>query len=197
MFKKKGSAQMGGLVKVLIHRWKVAAATAVLVAGILAVRVTVDLLSAELVTPGPLLTSIIAGGIFVIGLIVAGTLADYKESERMPAEITAALDNVHEDARSIKVTKPEFDLTGLQQRLRNVVASFRRDLADPDSRSCLVAINELSVSILELERLDVPPNYIVRLRTEQGSVRRNVLRIYHIQRTEFLPSAYILIQSGP
>jgi hypothetical protein len=40
-----------------------------------------------------------------------------------------------------------------------------------------------------------PANYIVRLRTEQGIVRRNVLRIYHIQRTDFLPSAYVLIQT--
>ena len=46
-----------------------------------------------------------------------------------------------------------------------------------------------------MERLDVPPNYIVRLRTEQGVIRKNLLRIYHMQRTAFLPSAYVLIQS--
>lgn len=46
-----------------------------------------------------------------------------------------------------------------------------------------------------MERLDAPPNYIVRLRTEQGIVRRSLLRIYHMQRTAFLPSAYVLIQS--
>jgi hypothetical protein len=49
--------------------------------------------------------------------------------------------------------------------------------------------------ILDLERLDVPPNYIVRLRQEQGTVRKSLLRIYQIQRTEFLPPAYILIQT--
>ncbi len=41
----------------------------------------------------------------------------------------------------------------------------------------------------------MPPNYIVRLRQEQGTIRKSMLRIYHIQRTEFLPSAYILIQT--
>jgi hypothetical protein len=44
----------------------------------------------------------------------------------MPAEITAALDNIHEDASSIKATKAEFDLANLQGRLRKVVAAFRR-----------------------------------------------------------------------
>jgi hypothetical protein len=35
----------------------------------------------------------------------------------------------------------------------------------------------------------------MRLRQEQGAIRRAVLRIYHIQDTEFLPSAYILIET--
>jgi hypothetical protein len=118
----------------------------------------VDVLSWEFVTPGPLLTTIMAGGIFVTGLIVAGTLADYKESDRMRAEITAALDNIHEDARSIAATEPKFDLAGLQALLRNVVATFRQDLAQPGSRTCLDAINGLSAPILELERLGVPAN---------------------------------------
>jgi hypothetical protein len=186
---------MDAFGKLMLHRWKVAATTAALVAGVLVIRLAVDALSWEFVTPGPLLTSIIAGAIFVTGLIVAGTLADYKESERMPAEITAALDNIHEDARSIAATEPEFDLAGLQTLLRNIVATFRQDLAQSGSRACLEAINALSAPFLALERLGVPANYIVRLRAEQGSVRRNVLRIYHIQKTEFLPSAYILIQS--
>lgn len=186
---------MRGLTAFRTTRWKVALGTATLTAAIVGARLIVDGLSWELVTPGPLLTSIIAGGIFVTGLIVAGTLADYKESERMPAEIAAALDNIHEDAQGIKRTKTEFDLVGLQDRLRAVVAMFRRDLAEPGSRACLEAINDLSEPILQLERLEVPANYIVRLRAEQGGVRRNVLRIYHIQGTEFLPSAYILIQS--
>jgi hypothetical protein len=40
--------------------------------------------------------------------------------------------------------------------------------------------------------LEVPANYIVRLRGEQGAIRKSVLRVYHVQRTEFLPTAYVL-----
>lgn len=177
------------------RRWKIAIETALLVAVIVLVRVAVDGLSLEFVSPGPLLTSIVAGAIFVTGLIVAGTLADYKESERMPAEITAALDNIHEDARCISQTQPRFDLGALRNILGNVVRTFKEDLAQPTAPRCLNAINDLSKPILELEQLDVPANYIVRLRSEQGTLRKHVLRIYHIQRTEFLPSAYVLIQT--
>lgn len=178
-----------------LKRGRVAIETLLVVLALILVKLLLEALSLEFIDLSPLYTSIVAGGIFVIGLIVAGTLADYKESEKMPAEITAALENVHEDCRSIRRTTPEFDLERVRKSLSGIVAALRKDLGDPTSRTCLDAINELSPSFLELERLGVPPNYIVRLRTEQGTVRKNVLRIYHIQRIEFLPSAYLLIQT--
>jgi len=63
------------------------------------------------------------------------------------------------------------------------------------SRDCQAAIEDLSESLLELENTDVPANYIVRLRAEQAGLRKAVLRVYQIQREEFLPSAHAMIYS--
>ncbi len=178
-----------------MRRWRVAIETALTVVVIVVLKLAIEALSLDFIALSPLYTSVVAGGIFVIGLLVAGTLADYKEAEKMPADIAAALENIHEDGACIKQAKEEFDLEGLQQSLSRVIATFRDDLATTGSRACLGAVNELSASFVELERLDVPPNYIVRLRTEQGVIRKSLLRIYHMQRTAFLPSAYVLIQS--
>ena len=71
-------------------RWRVVAQTALIVLGIIAVKLVVAAFSLEFISLSPLFTSVLAGGVFVLGLIVAGTLADYKEAERVPAEITAA-----------------------------------------------------------------------------------------------------------
>jgi hypothetical protein len=174
----------------VLRRGRVSVETGLVVLALILVKLLLEALSLEFIDLSPLYTSIVAGGIFVIGLIVAGTLADYKESEKMPAEITAALENIHEDCRSIHETTPGFDLDRVRKSLCGIVAALRADLADPASRSCLDAINDLSPSFLELERLDVPPNYVVRLRTEQGTVRKNALRIYHIQRIDFLPCGF-------
>lgn len=181
------------------RRWagtrRIVAETTAMVVLIVGIKLLVHALSVEPITLSPLYTSIVAGAVFVMGLIVAGELADYKESDRMPAEITASLDTLLEDARMAKLTYPEFDLAALRQRLCAVTRTLRRDLTATDDRSALTAINDLSVSISELERLGIPANYVVRLRTEQSSIRKNVLRIYHIQREEFLPSAYALVES--
>jgi hypothetical protein len=181
--------------KAWVTRWTIAAQTAVLVGVLLLAKVAVHALDLEFIELSPLFTSVVAGGIFVIGLLVAGTLADYKEAEKMPSEIRTSLENIHQDGVAIEAWKGGFDIDRLRGSLAGVVTAFLTDLRDVESRTSLGAIDDISPSILELERMDVPANYIVRLRTEQGNVRRSVLRIYHIQRTDFLPSAYVLIQT--
>ena len=53
----------------------------------------------------------------------------------------------------------------------------------------------MSDSFLQMEKLGVLPNYVVRLKQEQSIIRKSILRIYHIQRINFLPSAQLLAQS--
>jgi hypothetical protein len=76
-----------------------------------------------------------------------------------------------------------------------VVTTLRADVDAGDTRECQQAIEDLSESFLELENTDVPANYIVRLRQSQSGLRKAILRVYHIQREEFLPSAYAMIVS--
>ncbi len=178
-----------------LKRVRVALETALLVAGILLVKLLIDRFDLEFLDLSPLFTTVVGGGIFVIGLIVAGTLADYKESEKMPAEITAALEAIHEDCTSHAQTATAFDLSRLRGSLLGIVQAFRADLSTPNSRTCLEAVNRLSPSFLELERLGTPPPFIARLRSEQGTIRKALLRIYHVQKIEFLPSTYLLIQT--
>jgi hypothetical protein len=83
----------------------------------------------------------------------------------------------------------------LRERLIEVVDSLRRDIDAGNTRDCQAAIEDLSNSLIELEESDVPANHVVRLRQEQAGLRKATLRIYHIQREEFLPSAYAMIVS--
>ncbi len=177
----------------VLGRGKVALQTALIVPFLLAVRYGVDRADWQFVTAGPLLTTVVSGGIFVVALVVAGTLSDYKESERVPAEIVGALSSILTDARAFKKEKPSYDLADLELRVRNVMTTFRSDLESPGSRACLDAINSLSESFADMDRLEVIATYISRLRGEQASLRKVVLRVYHIQETEFVPSAYTLI----
>ena len=177
----------------VLRRGKVALETALVVPFLLLGRLAVEKLDLQFVTPGPLLTAVVSGGIFVVALVVAGTLTDYKESERVPAEMVAALSSILTDARAFKKEKPQLDLAGLERRLGAVVRAFAADIAQPGARTCVVAINAITESFAEMDRLEVIATYISRLRGEQAAIRKSVLRVYHIQETEFVPSAYTLI----
>jgi hypothetical protein len=46
-----------------------------------------------------------------------------------------------------------------------------------------------------LEGMGMAANFVVRLRTTQDVLRRSMLRIYQIQRVEFVPSVHVLVQT--
>jgi hypothetical protein len=146
-------------------------------------------------SPSPLASSIVAGGVFVMGLVVAGTLSDYRDAERAPTDLAAGLYAILREAESMHATWGKPDLAVLRRRLIAVVTSLRSDINTGETRDCQEAIEELSASFLELEESDVPANYVVRLRQEQAGLRKSLLRVYHIQREEFLPSAKTMIFS--
>ena len=74
-----------------------------------------------------------------------------------------------------------------------ILVALRADIDAGDSRTCLAAIEEVSETFLELDDTDVPATTVGRLRTEQAGLRMALLRIYHLQREEFLPSAWAII----
>jgi hypothetical protein len=143
----------------------------------------------------PLASSVIGGGIFVMGLVVAGTLGDYRDAERAPTDVAAGLYALLREAETMNRVWGKPNLEALRDRLIGVVTSLRSDINNGHTRDCQAAIEDLSESLVELEESDVPANYIVRLRAEQAALRKSALRVYHIQREEFLPSAKAMIMS--
>lgn len=57
--------------------------------AIVAAKLAIDRLGWEFISVSPLHTSVVAGAIFIIGLMLAGMMSD-KEGERLPTETWAA-----------------------------------------------------------------------------------------------------------
>jgi len=176
-------------------RWRLAleALAALIVLG--ALKALMHELGIEPLELNTLFSSVIGGAVFVFGLILAGTLSDFKESERIPAEIAAVTESIAEDARYCAEQFPEFDAASLRARLQALLAAFRHDLGTPGSRSALATLAALTYSFTEMERVGLPANHVVRLKGEQAAIRRTLLRVYYIQRIDFLPSAHNFVRS--
>jgi hypothetical protein len=176
-------------------RWRLAlqALAALVVLG--AAKAATHSFGLEPLELNSLFTSVIGGAVFVFGLILAGTLADYKESERIPAEMAAVVASIAEDGRYCAEQFPAFDEPALRSRLRALLAAFRADLGQPGARSALAALAQLTPSFIEMERVGLPANHVVRLKGEQATIRRTLLRVYYIQKIDFLPSAHNFVRS--
>ncbi|MFO1155660.1 MAG: hypothetical protein U1E43_02270 [Rhodospirillales bacterium] len=143
----------------------------------------------------PLISSVISGGIFVMGLVLAGTLVDYRDAERAPTDVAASLYALLRETEAMNRIWGKPDMATARARLIAVVTALRADITSGNTRECQAAIENLSPTLEELEETKVPANYIVRLRSEQAALRKAALRVYHIQREEFLPSAKAMITS--
>jgi hypothetical protein len=183
------------MLRSALTNYRVAIEVVVVVAVLVVIRAVLWGLGVEGMGVSPLASSIVAGGVFVMGLVVAGTLSDYRDAERAPTDLASGLYSILRECESIHAVWGTIGLETLRQRLVTVVANLRADITAGDTRDCQTAIEDLSQSFLEMENTDVPANYIVRLRQEQAGLRKSLLRVYHIQREEFLPSALAMIVS--
>ncbi len=153
----------------------------------------------EFVVVSSLFTSTMAGTIFIISILLAGILADFKEAEKFPAEIRAALENILEEATLFHQYKNEFDINKIHDNIHEIIYHFFKGIGHEGDHynlePCLISINKLASSFSAMEQFGMLPNYLVRLKTEQGTLRKVVLRIFQIQKTQFIPSVHIFCES--
>jgi hypothetical protein len=50
----------------------------------------------------PLLTGVIAAEVFIIGFILSGTTADFKEAERLPGELAASVETIADECLIVR-----------------------------------------------------------------------------------------------
>jgi len=172
-------------------RSKILIVSAVVASGVVALKGLLEILNFEPLGYTSLYSTIITGGFFVLGFILSATIADYKESEKFPSEFSAIVENMYEDALGISANYPEFDINSFREALIDIMKSAKRDLVDVN-RTARHEVHELSDYFAQMEKAGVPPNFITKLKQEQGQLIRMLFRVYYIQSISFIPSAFLL-----
>lgn len=137
---------------------------------------------------------VFTAGVFLLGFLLAGTMADYKEAEKIPAELASTLETIEEIFVLSATNHPRLDLASLRRNLLAMVDTIkdwllkRRPVAD-----VYAAMTGFNGQIEELERHGAGP-YASRAVPQMLAVRRSVSRIDVIARTGFLPPAYALLE---
>lgn len=172
-----------------IFLWALIAAAAVL-----PVKYLMHHFGLEFIEQTSLHNSVVSSAIFVLGFVLSATIADYKESERIPAEFAANVEDMYNDAKQTHKAYPKFDLELFRQSLIDVLDTFREG-TKVNRKGARREIAELQVCFAEMERAGVPPNFVTKLKTQQTQLMRSLFRVNYIQRIQFIPSAFLLIKT--
>jgi hypothetical protein len=146
----------------------------------------------EIITVNALFSGIIAANVFMMGFLLSGVLADYKEAEKIPGELGACLENMAQEARGIAVGKPEKSIGPCLSAIEDTTHGILDWLYDRiDIEDLLTKVDGLTVCFAELEpRTEIA--YITRLKAEQSTLRRTLLRMDTIRTTSFVAAGYML-----
>lgn len=177
-----------------VKNFRIFAVALAIAAGLMALKFVFHENGWEVMEQTSLHNSVAAGAFFVIGFLLSATIADYKESERIPSEFASILENMYEDARSTNAAYPKYDIEKFRKQLLEVARLFRKDVRNK-SHEARHAVHELNETFAAMEQAGVPPNFIVKLRQQQAQLARSLFRVNYIQNILFIPSATILARS--
>ena len=137
---------------------------------------------------------VLTAGVFLLGFLLAGTMADYKEAEKIPAELASTLEALEEIFVLAATNRPALDVASLRRGLLEMADGIKGWLLKTrSSRDVYESMTGLNGLIQQLEREGAGP-YASRAVPQLLAVRRNVSRIDVIRRTGFLPPAYALLE---
>lgn len=177
----------------LVRKWGLSFKVLFFTIIIILVKLALHFNNIEPLNSNPLLSSVIGGLTFLIGFILAGTLSDFKESEKLPAEIVSSMENLYEEAAYLKNLNNEFDLDSFKTILVNIADELKEDMGGRKKKA-IASVSGLSAVIFKAEKQGIPSVWISRLKSEQAALKKSILRMYQIKQTQFIPAAYAIAE---
>lgn len=184
------------LIQRIKHKWSIALKILPLLILVAALKFCTHKFGFELMELNALFSSLVAGTIFLIGFLIAGVLTDYKESEKLPSELAASLQNLNDDAVTIYKSKNSSAAMGIL----NFQRDFMRSLNDwfykeAKIKVLLDKLSSMNDYFIELDKEGIQANYIIKMKNEQNNIRKIIMRIDTIRDTEFIGSAYAIVEA--
>lgn len=138
---------------------------------------------------------VLTAGVFLSGILLGGTMSDYKESEKLPAELAITLEGIEELFVFAGNTRPAVAVQDYSREVLKLTDAVKSwligTLPTPEIFAALTAFNE-PVRRLEVNGAGADAGRVLQQLT---ALRKIVSRVDVIRRTSFLPPAYALLET--
>lgn len=178
----------------MINKWKLFLTTLPFVLVIVSIALIRDyVLHLKGVIEFSEVSPLIAAVALIIGFMMAGVLADYKESEKIPGEIATTLETIEDTMRLVIALNKDADVSNFESQYRRLVATvedwFLRRI---EVEQCYAVLDEFRL-VVERMHQAAGVNYTIRSLGEMHNLRRLITRTNVIMRTSFIPAGSALL----
>jgi len=147
----------------------------------------------EFISLNAIFSALIGANVFLMGFLISGVMADYKESEKIPGEIQSILLSIVDEINftGLKTSDTTFIRDRLFKILDLGVLIKNWFYKNNKTKEVMTLIENLSTEFVLLEK-HTALNYIARLKQEQNNLRKIIIRIHTIRETNFISSGYLI-----
>jgi len=177
-----------------MRKWKLMLTTLPVVVVVLVLKLLIERFTGH---PGWVdfgdVSAVLTAGAFLIGFMLAGTMSDYKESEKLPSELATTLETI-DDLIVVSTRKSVFDAAAAR---RDLAAVAERVLDWLTRRAPLAAVHDaIEAMNVHFQAMDEAgaTAHANRSIVFMNAVRRIVGRMDVIVRTGFLASGYAILE---
>ncbi len=182
--------------KKIWRKWSIAFKILPLIILVAALKFLSHKFGFEILELNALFTSLVAGTIFLIGFLISGVLSDYKESEKIPSELASTMKSLFDDTYTIFKAKNSENASQFLTYQQTFVSALMNWFYKKErTQSVLNKVSLMNDYFVELDKEGVQPNYIIKMKNEQNNIRRMITRIDTIRDTEFVGSAYAIVEA--
>lgn len=178
------------------HKWHIAFWITPILLAVAVLKILAHRNGYEVLEINALFTTLVAGTVFLIGFLISGVLTDYKESEKLPSELSATLKNLFDDTYTIYRSK--------QSPVAARFMEYQKDFSErvigwfykKEKTSVMLGrISGMNDFFADLDKEGIQPNYIIKMKNEQNNIRKILLRVDTIRDTGFVGSAYAIVEA--
>lgn len=152
------------------------------------------------------ITIIFTGAFFVFGLLLAATMSDFKESEKIPGEVASNLEAIKDwiylalrapRTGTTEICKEELNKTKLRSELLTITDGIIAWIysKEKDSNVIFPLIRKSNEIAYYFAERGVDKEAIKGIQENTNAMRKQLTRAYSISRNNFIKPAYTLLRS--
>jgi hypothetical protein len=166
----------------------------IIVLPLVALKVVFHFFNFEMISVGPLITALVGGVFFVIAIILSGVLSDFKESEKIPSELTANIEALYKDTLLIGNREVTANMLIHIRGLVHIIASNFERKGKWKLSEVNGVIDEIDEDIRLVAETSIPMAMILKLRNELSNIKKISNRVEVIKEVPFLPAGQAIAE---